>query len=87
MPDGHFLEGPQVDLEPGDLVFLYTDGVIEGISPDETLFGIERALQVLRNNLARSASEMVEALYQAVSAFIGRPVLEDDVTAIVIKVA
>ena len=87
MPDGHFIEGPQVDLQPGDLVFLYTDGVIEAISPDETLFGIERALQVLRNNLARSASEIAEALYQAVSAFIGRPVLEDDVTAIVIKVA
>lgn len=86
MPEGSFSQGPQIDLRSGDLIFLYTDGVTEALAPDETLFGIDRALQVLRDNLTCSPNELVEALYRAVSDFIQRPVLEDDVTSIVIKV-
>jgi serine phosphatase RsbU (regulator of sigma subunit) len=86
MPDTDFSKGPQIDLQPGDLIFLYTDGVIEAIAPDETLFGIDRALDILRRRRNASANEIVQALYRAVGDFMQRPGLEDDVTTIVIKV-
>jgi serine phosphatase RsbU (regulator of sigma subunit) len=66
---------------------LFTDGVTEALAPDERAVGSERALQVLRDNRSRTAGELVEALYQAVTDFIDRPVLEDDLTTIIIKVA
>jgi serine phosphatase RsbU (regulator of sigma subunit) len=87
MTDIQSLNCPHVDLRSGDTVFLYTDGVTEAMAPDETPFGIDRALQVLRDNHARSAKEVVEALHRAVNDFVQRHVLEDDVTTIVIKVA
>ena len=68
-------------------VFLYTDGVTEAISPDGALFGIDRALQVLRDNRRRSAGEIVDALYQAVIDFVDGRALKDDVTAILIRAA
>jgi serine phosphatase RsbU (regulator of sigma subunit) len=86
MPDTEFPKGPQIDLQPGDLVFLYTDGVVEAVAPDETLFGIDRALDVIRSHRHASANEIVQALYRAVSRFTERPGLEDDLTTIVIKV-
>ena len=43
---------PPVTLQPGDLVFLYTDGVVETIGPDGSFFGIERALDVIRSTRA-----------------------------------
>jgi serine phosphatase RsbU (regulator of sigma subunit) len=86
MAEGEFPAGPGIDLQSGDLIFLYTDGVTEAIAPNGTVFGIDRALQLLRDNHLRSAGELVESLYQAVIDFINQPVLEDDVTAIIIKV-
>jgi serine phosphatase RsbU (regulator of sigma subunit) len=86
LSDGEFPAGSQIHLEPGDLLFLFTDGVTESLAPDERVFGSERALQVLRDNRSRTAAELVEALYQAVRDFIDRPVLEDDFTTIIIKV-
>jgi serine phosphatase RsbU (regulator of sigma subunit) len=87
MAEGEFPARPEIDLQTGDLVFLFTDGVTEAIAPDGTAFGVDRALQVLRDNQTCNAGELVEALYQAVTDFINQPVLEDDVTAIIIKVA
>ncbi len=87
MDDREFPPGPEVELESGDLIFLFTDGVTEAHAPDGTEFGMDRALRVVCDNRSRSAAEVVEELHQAVRDFIQNPVLQDDVTAIVIKVA
>ena len=52
-------------LQPGDLVFLYTDGVVETIGPDGSFFGIERALDVIRSTWGESACEIVRAIEEA----------------------
>ena len=86
LADGDFPAGQKIDLESGDLLFLFTDGVTEALGPDEQVFGSERALQVLRDNRSLTASELVETLYEAVVDFTERPFLEDDLTTIIIKV-
>ena len=85
--DGQFPAGRPIELQSGDLILLLTDGVIEANSPDGASFGTERALQVMRDNRSRSAAELVEALHEAVKGFTEQPFLEDDLTAITIKVA
>ena len=84
--DTVYVSSPEVQLEAGDLVLLLTDGVEESISPDNTLFGTERTLEVVRGVAGKCAREIVEALYEAVRQFSQNAPQVDDVTAIVIKV-
>ncbi len=86
LADGDFPAGPPLTLEPGDVVVLITDGMVEAHVGDGPLFGVERLLDVVRANRERTAREIVAALYAEVRRFAqGRGQL-DDMTAVVIKV-
>jgi len=76
----------QVGLQSGDIVLLLTDGVEETMAPDESFFGTERTLNVVRQNRDKPAREILDALYRAVREFSHHAPQLDDVTAIVIKV-
>jgi serine phosphatase RsbU (regulator of sigma subunit) len=84
--DGQFPASPAIGLAPGDLVFLFTDGLVESWAPDGTQFEGERALTVVRANQHRTAQEIVAALFEAVRTFADQQPQLDDITAIVIKV-
>jgi PAS domain S-box-containing protein len=84
-PAATFPSAAAVTLEPGDLVFLPSDGVIESFSADGTRFGMARALDVIRAHRNQAPGEIVEALFQAVGVYSGGIQL-DDVTAVVLKV-
>jgi serine phosphatase RsbU (regulator of sigma subunit) len=84
--EGEFHPAPPVTLHPGDLVFFYTDGVVEAIAPDGTLFGIQRALSVVRSTRGESACDIVRALERVSRQFARHEKRHDDFTAIVIKV-
>jgi sigma-B regulation protein RsbU (phosphoserine phosphatase) len=84
--DAEFPEAEAVVLEPGDLVLLLTDGIIEAVGMDKTLFGPERALDVVRAHRGEPACRIVAAMYRAVRDFAGKDDLADDVTSVVIKV-
>jgi sigma-B regulation protein RsbU (phosphoserine phosphatase) len=77
--------GP-IQLQLGDLVLLLTDGVLEAVARTGGFFGIERTLQVVRNQRTRTAQEILDALHRAVSEFAYPDRPDDDVTAMVIKV-
>ena len=49
----------------GDLIFFYTDGVVEATSPDGQMFGIERTLDVIRSTRSQSACDIVKSLEEA----------------------
>jgi serine phosphatase RsbU (regulator of sigma subunit) len=86
VPGERFPEGVPDVLHAGDLIFLLTDGIIETAGYDQSYFGIDRALSVVRANRHRSAREIVQALYHAVLQFAQRQAYYDDLTALVIKV-
>jgi len=65
---------------------LLTDGIEECLAPDGTLFGTERALEVVRQHRQKPAQQIVEELYQAVRKFSGNAPQTDDVTAVVVKI-
>ena len=72
-------------LSPGDIVVLYTDGVTEAINSREEMFEVERLVSVVRQNQARSAQEILDAIIAAVFAFSGDQPQFDDITVMVIK--
>ncbi len=87
LPDGAFDAAPTPPLEPGELLLLLTDGIVEAHGPDDKLFGLDRVFEVVRAHQGRRAREIVDSLYGAVRAFCGAQAQLDDMTAIVIKPA
>src|SRR5262249_672352 len=84
-PTGASSNGPALTLAPGDLVFLLTDGIVEARSGADSLFGIGRALEVVRAHRHESAGEIIAALFHEVREWF-QSAQGDDMTAIVIKV-
>lgn len=56
-------------LEPGDLCLAYTDGVTEAHAPDQSLFGDERLLDLLREHGSRDLNTLCETIRHDVMAF------------------
>ncbi len=86
LPELDFPPAESVALEPGDLLVLITDGVLEAQAADGTYFGQERTLQTVRANRHRPAREILDALYHDVRDFSKDDKILDDVTAVVLKV-
>ena len=84
-PTGDFPNSPTVRLEPGDLLFLLSDGIVEAPAGDGPQFGIGRALEVVRAHRHEPPGEIIAALMHQVREWSGSA-QADDMTAIVIKV-
>lgn len=78
-----------VTLSPGDLVVLYTDGIVEspGRGPGGEIveFGLERLQEVVRREQQRPAREIVDAVFAELEVFGGRRAARDDRTVVVIR--
>jgi sigma-B regulation protein RsbU (phosphoserine phosphatase) len=93
--EGSPIEGKHTQLEPGDFLILYTDGITEAFAPDGDLYGEERLHQTIwstgvcatnsDNPEAFSAQDMLEAIDQSVAGFINDAALSDDLTLVVLK--
>jgi sigma-B regulation protein RsbU (phosphoserine phosphatase) len=84
--DTQYQSSKEFLLDRGDMLLLLTDGLEEAMSAEDTFFGIDRVIEVVRTHRAEPAQQIVEALYQAVRRFAGNAPQLDDVTAIVVKV-
>jgi phosphoserine phosphatase RsbU/P len=84
--DTNYGGAPPIVLEPGEIVLMLTDGIVEAHSADAELYGVNRALNTVGKNRTRPAREIIDTLYKAVREFCGAQVQLDDMTAIVIKV-
>ncbi len=83
MPDHH---SRVVDLEPGDLLVILTDGVTDASRDGIGFFGEERALDVVRQHRDQPPRTIVENLQLAIQEYLGPHPQEDDITALVVKV-
>jgi sigma-B regulation protein RsbU (phosphoserine phosphatase) len=67
-------------MQPGDRLFLYTDGVNEAEKSDGEQFGFDRLLEVLNGNLNGSSETVCRYVKDAVRAFEGEGQQFDDIT-------
>jgi len=75
-----------IDLAAGDVLLLYTDGLTEATNSDGEMFGTERICAMLEQLVALPAASIVEELYQTVTEFTGSSTLQDDISAVIIKI-
>src|SRR5271165_6605868 len=69
-------------LRPGDLLFLYTDGVTEAEDAERSEFGAERLIDLLAEAKAARAAESIALVNRAVKDFAGGQPQFDDVTCL-----
>ena len=70
----------ELQLEPGSMLFVYSDGLPEANDSDGRLFGTERTLNALNENPARHPEATLNAVREAVDAFVGEAPQFDDLT-------
>lgn len=73
------------DLEPSDLMILYTDGVSELIDQAEEEFGAERILQILKENHQKSVVDVKEVLIRKLGEHRHNQPQFDDLTFVLLK--
>ena len=79
-------EQKATDLEQGDILLLYTDGIIEAENRDKLFFGIERLSKVLEECEDLSPQELIDQIMTQARIFTGMRHFKDDVTLVVMKV-
>ncbi len=81
---GETWEQRAVQLEVGDVLVLYTDGVTEAQDGRHEFFGPERLLETLRAHQQGSAQQIQAALVHAIHAFVGDAPQYDDIALMVL---
>ncbi|HXH69466.1 MAG TPA: SpoIIE family protein phosphatase [Pyrinomonadaceae bacterium] len=75
----------QLNLEAGESLVIYSDGVSEANNLQEEEFGMERLIQVVSCNLKSSAAGMRDKVESALSAFTKTAAPNDDITLVIVK--
>jgi serine phosphatase RsbU (regulator of sigma subunit)/PAS domain-containing protein/putative methionine-R-sulfoxide reductase with GAF domain len=86
LPEVDFILGGPVRLATGDIVLFFTDGLVEAQLQGGPSQGIEKALQIVRENRHKTPTEIIEALYAAACQDLETERLHDDITVVVVKV-
>ncbi len=74
-------------LQPGDLLFFYTDGLNEAHNSKDEEFGDKRLVEFVKKNRDMGAQDLTDAVISEVRSFAGlERETEDDMTVIVLKI-
>lgn len=83
--EGIIYRQEQLKLEPGDEIFLYTDGVTEATDEKEELYGDHRLLETLNSLECTTAEETCHGVKADVDLFVGGAAQFDDITMLSLK--
>ena len=75
----------EIQLEPGDMVFQYTDGVTEATDPDGALFGTDRMLEALNYDSKAEPEMLLLHVREAIDDFVREAPQFDDITMLGFK--
>jgi sigma-B regulation protein RsbU (phosphoserine phosphatase) len=84
LPDAVYIE-QTLEVEPGEFVLLYSDGLTEAHTSDWEFFGEERLRDYLKRLPELSAANVGEHILRKVNAFVGEAPLSDDISLVVLK--
>ena len=83
--EGLRYQANHVQLKPGDMLFLYTDGVPEATNANNELYGMERLDALIRSCPAETPEELLRAVRADVDRFVGDAPQFDDLTMLAIR--
>jgi sigma-B regulation protein RsbU (phosphoserine phosphatase) len=72
-------------LEPGQMLFAFSDGITEAMAADGSFFGEQRLADAVHASTAASPRDLVGEVMDAVKAFVGASAQSDDITALALR--
>ena len=75
----------EFQLNPGDSLFVYTDGVAEATDAQNELFGSERTLEALNRDPDAGPKEILANVMAGIDAFVAEAEQFDDITMLCFK--
>jgi sigma-B regulation protein RsbU (phosphoserine phosphatase) len=78
-------ETGRVDFHIGDVLVLYTDGVVEAENPEGEEYSAQRLARMVGSHLQQRPSELIETIYASIGDFRETTLLADDFTLVVLK--
>jgi phosphoserine phosphatase RsbU/P len=75
----------QKQLNTGDKIVLYTDGILELCDKDGEFFGKKRFLHVLEKHGQNTPEQLVDAIYSKAKAYCGGKEIDDDISILVVE--
>lgn len=80
-----FISYTRVELNSGDGIVLYTDGITEARNGSNQRYGIEQLCQIISQNWHYNSHQIQEAVIEDLQQFIGEEKIWDDITLVVLK--
>ncbi len=75
----------QIPVQPGDLLVVFSDGILEALNAADEEFGEDRILAAVEENWASSPTQICDAVLAKVRAFLGKELPHDDQTLMVVR--
>ncbi|MBK8315505.1 MAG: SpoIIE family protein phosphatase [Acidobacteria bacterium] len=83
-PFGDYREG-WVELEPGDVLVIYSDGASESVNEAGEEFGEQRLIEIVMKHRGRTAAGIRDRIDEALTKFVGKAETVDDLTLVILK--
>ncbi|NIR52668.1 serine/threonine-protein phosphatase, partial [candidate division KSB1 bacterium] len=89
--EGNFDSERSIKFEPGDILVMYTDGLIEGQNPERKIYGRRRLLKQVdvlfseRNTQLDTLNAVVDSITDDIIHFIGGAKQQDDLTLLAVR--
>lgn len=80
-----FVSQAKIQLNPGEVVVLYTDGITEAENLDGKRYGIDRFCEIVKNAWQMEAEKIRQAVIDDLRQFIGKNKVLDDITLLILK--
>jgi serine phosphatase RsbU (regulator of sigma subunit) len=80
------LEEVQRNLDSGDILVFYTDGLTEAMNESNQLYGLDRLSEIIMKNKDGSSDEIKDAIFRDLEYFLNKKLPQDDVTLVLLKI-
>ena len=73
-------------VEPGDIIVLYTDGLVEAVDANSRQYGVDNIKRLIKENASLKATDISTKIKKNLKEFCGSAKQHDDQTLLVIKI-
>jgi serine phosphatase RsbU (regulator of sigma subunit) len=84
LPDSSYDRGT-VQIEPGDVIVAFTDGITEAMNADDLEWGEPRLLAAIETNQQRAANDLIRSIMDSVDRHVAETPQYDDMTLVVLR--
>ena len=78
-------EEENIELKPGDVLLIYSDGIPDAINEFDQPYGEENLIKLVKENLSEPAMGLIDKIIEAVNAHAGDTPQLDDLTLVVVR--